>query len=179
MSTIPCSFEAGHKGAEVISSACLKPSWAKDGKTFIYRHNCKKKKKKGLSVFRNAEQRSIEQSRIEPEKGAPKPKTEQRSRQTPTQTLLGVRHCDSMGWCLHRQMATDEKNAALKTAGKISKYANEELALCMSCGRRDSPLHKGGHSRRSFKSETKDVRGTEGKWKNQTEGMYLPSRVTP
>lgn len=39
---ISCSFEAGHKGTKVISSASLKPSWAEDGKTFICRHKLKK-----------------------------------------------------------------------------------------------------------------------------------------
>lgn len=67
-STIPYSFEAGHKGVEVISSACLKPSWAKDGKTFICRHNCKKR----ISVFRNAEQSSVEQVRIEERERGPR-----------------------------------------------------------------------------------------------------------
>lgn len=71
---ILCFFEGGHKGTKVISSGCCKPPWAKDGKTFICRHNYKKGKKKKKSVFRNAEQSSAEQSRFkEKERGAPSP----------------------------------------------------------------------------------------------------------
>lgn len=37
---------------------------------------------------------------LQRKKGGPEPRTEQSSQQTPTQTFLRVRHCDSMGWCL-------------------------------------------------------------------------------
>lgn len=82
LNSIPCSFEGGHKGTEVISSACLKPSWAKDGKTFICRHNYQKKE----SLCSEMQNRLVQGQRRE--KGALKPQTEERSPKTPTQTFL-------------------------------------------------------------------------------------------
>lgn len=91
------SFEVRHKGTEVISSTCLKPSWARDGKTFICRHNYKKR----ACVFRKAEQSRAKQKRRE--KGALSTRPNRGLQRQPYR-LLKVIHCDCMGhifsgWC--------------------------------------------------------------------------------
>lgn len=73
---------------------------------------------------------------MEDRKGAPQLQTDQRSQQTPTQTSLRVSHCDSVAWCLHGKMATDEKSTTLKTARGKRKNQRKLMQLWTICSLR-------------------------------------------
>lgn len=168
MSIIPISFEARHKGTGVISSTCLKPSWARDGKTFICRHNYKKR----ACVFRKAEQSRAKQKKRE---RGPKHKTEPRSPKTPTQTSESHTlwlHGSYLLW----MMSTDDKNTTVQTLREISKSANEaegkhvKLVFCLPFVWQSRLLQR---DTLNANSDHKDDNGVKAKWKIwQKECVY-------